>query len=86
MRALRKVAPGKPCVIAETGTSGAARAVWFIALGQWMEEARNWGVVAVCYFDYDKRPKNGNDWRVHPVGAPDAEAAREAFRRAMADF
>jgi hypothetical protein len=94
IQSIQRVYPGKPYVIAETGTSdpgpgstGHSKAEWFQQLATWMKgPAAQYGVVAVCYFDYDKSGQNGNDWRIYPEGKPGAEAARQAFQVAFADF
>jgi len=94
IQSIQRVYPGKPYVIAETGTSdpgpgvtGHSKAEWFQQLAEWMKgPAAQYGVVAVCYFDYDKSGENGNDWRIYPEGKPGAEATRQAFQEAFADF
>jgi hypothetical protein len=89
--------PGKPYVIAETGTSepgqgvtGHSKAEWFTQLAEWMKgpATTQFHLTAVCYFDHDKSEQagNGNDWRIYPQGQPDAEASRSAFKSAFADF
>jgi len=89
--AIRSVAPTKPYIIGETGTSepaagldsGSTKANWFTKLGEWMHTLGSLNVVAVCYFDYNK-PKN--DWRIYPYETPGADVNVAAFRDAMRDF
>lgn len=103
VKAIRQVAPDKPLIIGETGTSepstqsvkdGRSKAEWFRQFGKWAHEvAPMYGVVAISYFDYDKTPESGNDWRIYPThktgdksGKPKSEAleSRQAFRDATA--
>lgn len=87
IRAIRAVSPLVPYIVGETATSepawgarllGHSKAEWFGDLGAWMrEEAPRYGIVVVCYFDYDKTRENGNDWRVYPAQSAFFEATKD---------
>lgn len=97
LRAMPGVDASKPIVIAETGTTepdaasaakGHSKAEWFDGMGVWLhKEAPTYGVIAVLYFNYNKKLGDKPvDYLVYDPLIATGTASRDAFRKAVHDL